>query len=82
MLIDDLRSTRICNIAVFDVVLGIITLYFIAYTGIMGDTVKTYALVFGIMGVIPIGELFHIAFKVDTPIGRALGFSPFISKGA
>lgn len=71
--LEKLRSVRIFNIALFDIVAGIIGLVLIAMTGILGKTIKKHALLFGVLGVFPIGELFHLLFRVNTPVLGAVG---------
>lgn len=73
MSITELRSAKIYSIAIFDVILGIIGLILLAYTGWLGEYSKDHAIIFGILGVFPIGELFHILFKVNTPVLATFG---------
>ena len=70
--IDELRKYKVFNIAIFDVVLCIIGLILLALTGMLGATIKDNSILFGVLGVFPIGELFHLIFKVDTPITKIL----------
>lgn len=72
-IIEELRSFKILKVAVFDVFFGTIGLIFLAMTGLFGNTIKNNPILFGIIGVFPIGEIFHILFKVNTPVLKSIG---------
>ncbi len=73
--IKKLRSYRVYDIAMFDVVFGIIgTILILLLFKEKGKSTTNY-IVAGALLTIPLGVFIHVLFKVDTQLNYKLGLS-------
>jgi hypothetical protein len=67
-IIEDLRSYRICSIALFDVVLSIIAMAWIC-------SMNDISPMIGVISAIPLGIINHYIFGINTQLNYKLGLS-------
>jgi len=73
--IKTLRSYRIYNIAMFDVIFGIIgTVLLLLLFKEKGKSSTNYVIA-GVLLTIPLGIFIHVLFKVNTELNYKLGLS-------
>ncbi len=75
MNIKKLRSYRIYNIAMFDVVFGILGMILIMLLFKEKGKSPTNYVIAGVLLTIPIGIFIHVLFRVNTELNYKLGLS-------
>lgn len=73
-----LRSFRILNIAVFDLVtalVGMIILFLFIHNKFFSKLPRDNFIIMAVILTIPVGIFFHVIFGVNTTLNRYLGVS-------